>query len=132
MGLKNVSMTPAEIRELRRDIEEWRRSGSRGVAMPEVLWRRAAQLAKEYSVSQIAQELKLGYRGLRKRMEGSARKRDEQSRGSFVELPISSFQSERSSVTEVEVTRQDGTRFRLRHTGNVDVSRLVATALGGS
>src|SRR4051794_18781063 len=61
-----------ELRELRGRIEHWRATrGSQG-RMPEALWVAAAAAAKNHGVSRVASELKLGYAGLKMRMQGGS------------------------------------------------------------
>ena len=62
-----------ELRELRGRIEHWRATRESQGRMPEALWEAAAAAAKNHGVSRVASELKLGYAGLKLRMQGRLR-----------------------------------------------------------
>jgi hypothetical protein len=57
------------VDQLRKRIEEWRRSGRKGMAMPEPLWAEACAMAKQYSVYQVARALGIDYVTLKRRAE---------------------------------------------------------------
>ena len=62
-------VVPSDIQELSRHIEEWRSSRRRRMPMPEPLWTRAANLARQYSVAQVSRFLRLDYYSLKQRLE---------------------------------------------------------------
>ena len=73
-----------ELLELRRQVEQWRATRSRQGPMPELLWAAAAGAAKRLGVSRVASELKVGYPGLKQRLDAPPRRA--RGRGSFVEV----------------------------------------------
>jgi hypothetical protein len=123
-------MKPLESR-----ILEWRRTRKKRCAMPEELWVAAASFAREYGINRVAESLGLGYYKLKKVVENST---DDlivrplaNATQSFVELPLTpgTFGSQ-ETVTDVDVVRPDGTHVRLRHSGPVDVVKLVSSLWG--
>ena len=48
------AVIPAEVQELSCQIEEWRNTRPYRAAMPEPLWTRAANLARQYGLARVA------------------------------------------------------------------------------
>lgn len=72
MRSNKPTVTPivvADIEEIRRRLQEWRRSRKHGARIPEPLWIAAVDLAKKYRPARIAHELGLDYDGLRRRLK---------------------------------------------------------------
>jgi hypothetical protein len=72
MGSKKPAVTPSvftDIEQVRRRLQEWRRSRKHGARIPEALWIAAVELAKKYPPARIAHELGLDYDGLKRRLK---------------------------------------------------------------
>ena len=59
---------PAGLQELAREFEEWRSSHSGRRPIPEALWMRAADLAREHGVFRTAKVLRLDFSKLKRQM----------------------------------------------------------------
>ena len=64
-----TSVVSADIEQVRRSLQEWRRSRKQGARIPEALWIAAVKLAKKYRPARIAHELGLDYDGLKQRLK---------------------------------------------------------------
>jgi len=85
-------VVPAEIRELGRQIEQWRSSRPHRMPMPEPLWTLAANLAAQYGVAQVSRFLRLDYYSLKERIQPEERhwitvSESRSSGPTFIELP---------------------------------------------
>lgn len=126
-----------ELRELRGRIEHWRATrGSQG-RMPEALWEAAAAAAKNHGVSRVASELKLGYAGLKLRMQGRTAGRSAPRLAGvapgFLEVSAAQLLAPSPMAgTVIEYSRRDGSKLTVKlPTGStLDVLALIA-ALGG-
>lgn len=124
-----------ELRQLRGRIEHWRETrGSQG-RMPEALWEAAAAAAKNHGVSRVARELKLGYAGLKLRMQGrspgGSTPLPEAAAPGFVEVSAAQLLAP-SPMAVIEYSRRDGSKLtvKLPVGSTLDVLALIA-ALGG-
>lgn len=59
---------PAAMREVVQQFEEWRSSHSGRRPIPEALWKRAADLARQYGVFRTSKVLRLDYSKLKRQM----------------------------------------------------------------
>jgi len=119
-GSRQVS-SPDRLSEVRRQLEHWRQSRRRGARIPEELWQAAADLGREVGVSKTAQELRLDYYALRRRMELNTQPgleerpaREVPRAGGFVEIPLCAPASP-ECIVEIEDPR--GARLRLELKG---------------
>ena len=108
------------LEQIERRFRRWRESRKRGERIPVALWVAAVGLARGHGVHRIAQELRVDYNGLKKRLEragGAARagKLDTQ----FVELfvaPAPTAAGMRECALELENAR--GAKMRVELNGN--------------
>jgi hypothetical protein len=121
---------PAEVGEVRGEIEKWREHRQKRSPMPARLWSAAAALAKVHGIYRISRALRLSYESLKNRVERLHGDEGE-SRGElsgFVEVGAMGFlpPTERGSV-EVEVFGRGGERMVVRARGcpEVDVVSMV-------
>ncbi len=126
-----------ELKELRGRIEHWRATRESQGRMPEALWEAAAAAAKNHGVSRVASELKLGYAGLKLRMQGRATgstwPRPAGAAPGFVEVSAAQLLAPWPMAgTVIEYSRRDGSKLTVNlPTGStLDVLALIA-ALGG-
>ena len=89
MGSSKQKRLPAVVGELLAQVETWRRTREKRGPMPEELWSEAVVLAKEHGTCRIARAVGIDYASLRGRLQrsGTAPTRQDESSGSFVELP---------------------------------------------
>ena len=124
----------SEMEQLRRRIDAWRRTRSGRSPMPELLWRQAARLVPDRSVSKVATALGLGYYSLEERV----RRTSPSSSAGFVELSGAQFVAANpggATGTTIEVRQPDGSLLTLRLAPGttVDVVELVQRFwMGGS
>jgi hypothetical protein len=109
-----------ELLEVRRQVEQWRATRNSQGPMPELLWAAAAGAAKSLGVSRVASELKVGYAGLKQRVDASSRSSPRRARagGGFVEVTgaqvLASPALPRASADAViEYARGDGSRLTI-------------------
>ena len=57
--------------EVRRQLERWRRTRTRGTRIPAPLWAAAVEAAREHGVSRASSTLRLDYYGLKERLESA-------------------------------------------------------------
>jgi hypothetical protein len=126
-----------ELRELRGRIEHWRATRESQGRMPEALWEAAAVAATNHGVSRVASELKLGYAGLKRRMQGRAEGRSAPrlagAAPGFLEVSAAQLLAPSPMAgTLIEYSRRDGSKLTVKlPTGSpLDVLALLA-ALGG-
>lgn len=99
--------------------------------MPEALWQMAVELARKHGVSRIAEELGLGYTGLKSRLttcSETIERGTEATGGDFVEL----VNLARCGQMRVEVSRPDGCQLRIELGAGLgaDVAPVVRAFLG--
>ena len=61
---------PAEVLALGNQIALWRDNREKRTAMPEDLWRAAAELAQRHGVYRVCRALRLSYESLKRRVLG--------------------------------------------------------------
>jgi hypothetical protein len=122
---------PAEVHEVRSEIEQWRQNRQKRSPMPARLWSAAAELAQAHGIYRISQALRLSYESLKKRMIGSNHTEGEtrrQSSSGFVEVGgMSLVRTVEHSSVEVEMFGRDGERMVIRAKGctEVDFASMV-------
>jgi len=114
----------SELGGLREQLEAWRRQKRRGSRIPEAIWERAAELAREHGGSRVAGALRLDYYGLRGRVEPVE---DIIEAPAFVELALSGPGGSPPVVVEME--RADGARLTIRMEGAGDLLGLAEVFL---
>jgi hypothetical protein len=125
---------PAEIRELSRQIEQWRNTRPHRMPMPEPLWTLAANLAAQYGVAQVSRFLRLDYYSLKERVQPAERHAitvpESRSSGpTFIELP--SLTAPALSECSIELEHPRGQRMRIHIKGALlDLAALTRTFWG--
>jgi hypothetical protein len=128
-------VVPAEIRELSRQIEQWRSARPHRMPMPEPLWRLAANLAARYSVAQVSRFLRLDYYSLKERIRPEERHpiRVSESRASgptFIELPSLNAPAVTECSIELEHPRGQRMRIHIKGTALPDFAALTRVFWG--
>jgi len=105
-----VPSISAELEEVRRRLQVWRRKRKHGSRIPEALWRAAAKLAREHRPGKVAHALGLDYYRLKQRLDSAKENSASapEARATFVELL--------PSVTDRECT------FELDHPGGAKMT----------
>lgn len=102
-----------QIEQIRREIEHWRKTRLGRTAMPAELWDAAVALAREHGVYATARDLRIGYDGLKSRLEATPKPRATgDSPSAFVELGRVAPMSASGSV--VELVGASGTKLTIR------------------
>jgi hypothetical protein len=82
---KAIAHHPAVV-ALRRRVEKWRATHPRRSPIPDDLWKEAARLAGIHGISPISTALRLGYYGLRDRVEARKGSSAAANRPAFIEI----------------------------------------------
>ena len=119
---------PTEIEETRLELENWRRERKRGQHLPEDLWGKAVELARQHGVWPIARALKVDYNRLKRRAGAGAEGGAMKAATAFVEL-IPQGTGHCACVVEMEDAR--GARMRIEVKGAApDMTALSRTFWG--
>ena len=121
------AVVPAGIRELSRQIEQWRNTRPHRMPMPESLWTLAAKLAARYGVAQVSRFLRLDYYSLKERVQPEERHAVRVSESgtsgpTFIELP--SLTAPAVSECSIELEHPRGQRMRI-HVKGADLPDLA-------
>ena len=110
-----ASVRSRSVRDLasaRLAFERWRSRSDRRRAIPEPLWRAAAELAREHGVSKTSRELRLDYYALARRVSPDP---SPVAAGRFVEVALPALGGPPTGRLELEDGR--GVRLRIELTG---------------
>jgi hypothetical protein len=83
MSERPTMAVPAAIQETQLQFENWRRERKRGERIPENLWTRAVELAKQHGVWPTARALHLDHSQLKRRVQNGEK---EVKSGAFIEV----------------------------------------------
>jgi hypothetical protein len=108
--LADAERSPADLLELRRQLDGWRRSQTSRSRLPEELWVLAASLARIHGVSLVARSLGLSYYKLRQRLAPAAP-------AEFVELRPLAAASPGGGACVVELSDGSGGWMTIRLSG---------------
>jgi len=127
-------VVPAEIRELSRQIEEWRSTRPHRMPMPEPLWTLAGNLAARYGVAQVSRFLRLDYYSLKDRAQPEERhpttvSESRSSGPTFIELPSLTAPVSECSI-ELEHPRGQRMRIHVKGAALPDLAALTRTFWG--
>lgn len=131
MQTENTETRQSALAEVEGQFQQWRETREKRTAVPEELWQAAVGLCSQHSLSQISRSLRIDYRQLKERGVESGVVASEEALETegveFVELGIRERQPSREY--EVELEKADGSRMRVKVTGEatVDVVQLAKT-----
>ena len=127
MSTRSTALWPGDVRPVRREFEQWRRSRAQGTRIPEALWRAAVALAQRHGVSKTSLALRLDYYSLKERLETTTRQRPvrERTEGRFIEIPLRAVAGGPACVLEVEDRRGAKLRMELQGMGAPELAGLV-------
>src|ERR671923_3110550 len=86
--MPSTQFSATDLKQLRQQLDAWRRSQSRRTPIPEPAWEAAATLARTHGVSRVAQILRLDFYKLRCRLIAAP---PSSSPPGFVEIPWTSL-----------------------------------------
>ena len=123
MEIKKAETIPAEMEEVRQQLESWRSTHPHRSRIPETLWGSAAKLAREHGLYRTAKALHLDYARLKTVVSGNAGKRKGAS-PAFVELFSPTASSSPECIMELENARGKKMRIQLRGVAVPNVALL--------
>lgn len=121
-----TSIVAADIEQVRRRLQEWRRSRRHGARVPEALWIAAVKLAKKYRPARVAHELGLDYDGLKRRL-GIAKQHgtsEQETQPGFIELFPFAPTSHCECTMEIEDRRGAKMKLELKGASAGDVAAV--------
>ena len=126
MGTRKKRGLPAQLENVRRRFEAWRRGRTVRTRIPDPLWRAAVKAASTYGVHRTAKALRIDYYGLKRRVEEGAMSGSVPAGGdvtAFVELagPLPTGPAE----CLVELEDDSGAKMRV-HLKGAEAPDLVA------
>jgi hypothetical protein len=129
MRSKKPTVTPvvsADIEQVRRRLQQWRRSRRHGARIPEVLWIAAVKLAKKYRPARIAHELGLDYDGLKRRLKTTKQHgtSEPHTQPGFIELLPFASSSHCECTMELEDRRGAKMKLELKGVSAGDVAAV--------
>jgi len=106
----------SQMKKVQEQLENWRKNkSSRGSTTPKHLWEAAVKLHGEYSVYEIARDLRLGYNKL-KSLISEASKTKTESTPAFIQIEIPAPQSKQNEWT-IEMENVDGSKMKISGSG---------------
>jgi len=129
MRSRKPTVTPtvcADIEQVRRRLQEWRRSRRHGARIPEDLWIAAVKLAKKYRPARVAHTLGLDYNGLKQRLKTAKQHgtSEPQSQPGFIELFPFAPSSHCQCTMEIEDRRGAKMKLELKGMSAGDVAAV--------
>lgn len=105
------------LEQVEQRFKRWRESRKRGERIPEALWAAATGMARQHGLHRIAQELRVNYHGLKKRLEcADSPARASGAEARFVELLVPRSAGMCECIVELENAR--GAKMRIQLKGN--------------
>lgn len=127
-GSRRISHDSLSLDGVRRRFERWRSRRPRGTRIPEALWQLAVEVGREHGVSKTAQELRLDYYALKKRLEPMPE--EPRSGRGFVEIPLCAPPVEAECVLELEGSQGARLRVELKGAATAELESLARAFWG--
>ncbi len=123
---------PTELKELSRQIEQWRRARPCRMAMPEPLWTLAANVARRHGLARVARFMRLDYYSLKERIEslGQGGSATSVVAPTFIELKPLPASPVSECTIELEHPRGRRMRIHIKGAPTPDVTALSRTLWG--
>ena len=123
---------PSELKELSRQIEQWRRTRPYRMSMPETLWTLAANVARQHGLARVARFTRLDYYSLKERIESLERSSSGTSvvKPTFIELQPLPVNPVSECTIELEHPRGRRMRIHIKGAPMPDVTTLSRTLWG--
>jgi len=130
MGHRTGNGVGARVRELREEIEHWRRTRAKRSPMPAELWHAAVALARDGGTYPIARAVRVDYESLARRVAevGASERAGAAAPAEFVELTGAQLLGASSaSGPVVEMADAEGVHVTIRLAGGaqLDVAEVV-------
>jgi hypothetical protein len=122
---------PSEIKELSRQIEQWRKDPARGRRIPEHLWISAVKIARNYGAGRVARCLRLDFYSLKERMRCGTETASPKQKPAFIELPAFPSAAVPECSIEVEHPRNGRMRIHVKGTAMPDLASITRVFCGG-
>src|SRR5688500_16532599 len=103
---------PEPVAQLQRQLDQFRSTQSTRTKLPQPLWQEAAELARQHGVYAVAHPVRLGDRGMKRRVGGARRPRRKGNRPAFVELVAPRPATRDECVSEFAASR--GGKMRIQ------------------
>jgi len=131
-GLPAPVVIPSELKELSRQIEQWRRTRPYRMSMPETLWTLAANVARQHGLARVARFTRLDYYSLKERIESLERSSSGTSvvKPTFIELQPLPVDPVSECTIELEHPRGRRMRIHIKGAPMPDVTTLSRTLWG--
>jgi hypothetical protein len=132
MGRKKIKEVPAEVKQVRGQLEGWRAQRRRGERIPQPLWEAAARAGGQYGVYQVSQALGLDYVHLKRRVEDRIGCQPVQGVSATGFVEVVGQPAEAGATCVVELEKGNGAKLRVcvRDAATVDWCRLKEAFLG--
>jgi hypothetical protein len=131
MGTKQVKELPAEVKQVRGQLTEWRRQRRPGQRIPEELWSAAVRAARRYGLNRVGHALGLDYNQLKRRLGKSEKGLGKSAEPVFVELAAAKpEQTDAMCVVELEKGNGAKLRVSVREASAVDWRQVKEAFLG--
>ena len=123
---------PAEVEQVRGELQAWRGQRRHGQRIPQDLWSAAADAARRHGVNRVSRALGLDYYQLKRRcglceeQDGSVRDAE----GEFIELEAARSTGAASCVVELEKGNGAKLRVSVGDAATIDWCRLKEAFLG--
>jgi hypothetical protein len=123
---------PSELKELSRQIEQWRRTRPYRMSMPETLWTLAASVARQHGLARVARFTRLDYYSLKERIEVLKQSSSATSvvKPTFIELQPLPVNPVSECTIELEHPRGRRMRIHIKGAPMPDVTALSRTLWG--
>ena len=125
MNRKSTPAIPEPIAELQRQLDQFRSTQRQRTRLPESLWQRAVELARQHGVYSVAHPLRLDYMALKKRLGEPSSHRRKAPRPAFVELITPHPATLEERVIEFESSRGSKMRIQWKATAPLDWTSLL-------
>ena len=132
MGAKSQKGLPAELEQVRGELEQWRGQKRNGQRIPEPLWSAAVRAVRRHGLNRVSRALGLDYDHL-KRRAGLCKQNAEVRQGTealFVELDGPRAETGVSCVVQLEKGNGAKLRVCVRDAATVDWCRVKEAFLG--
>jgi hypothetical protein len=117
---------PEPIAQLRRQLDQFRRTQPGRTKLPESLWQAAVELAREHGVYSVAHPLRLDYMRLKKQLGGPPTRRQKKAtKAAFIELTPPGPTQFEECVIELESSGGNKMRIQWKTTAPPDWTNLL-------
>ena len=122
-------VVPAELKDLSRQIEQWRRTRPHRMPMPDPLWTLAVNAARKHGLARVVRFLHLDYYSLKERLEHDCSVTPV-AKPTFIELPSLPVGPVSECTIELEHPRGRRMRIHIKRAPMPDVTALSRTLWG--